>query len=72
MEDKMSDEIKNERKLSEDESKQVAAGKPSAKELSQLSDQQLDSAVGGAVTGKHITVGKITLRKNDGDMKVEY
>jgi hypothetical protein len=60
----MSDEIKNEPKLSEDESKQVAAGEPAAKELSQLSDQQLDSAVGGVVTGKHFSAAKITVLKS--------
>jgi hypothetical protein len=67
----MSDE--KETKLSQDELKKVAGGEPAAKELSQLSDQQLDDAVGGAtVTGKHFTAATITIRKNDGDMKNNY
>jgi hypothetical protein len=52
----MSDEIKNEPKLSEDESKQVAAGKPAAKELS---PEDLSKVAGGA-SDYYLQIGAIT------------
>src|ERR1700722_18883903 len=44
-----------------------AISEQNAELASQLSDQQLDDAVGGGVAnGKHFTAVKLTIRKNDG------
>jgi hypothetical protein len=65
----MSDEPRKDEAESTELSNKDLGNVENAELASQLSDQQLDDAGGGVVTGKHFTAATITLRKNDGDMK---